>query len=43
VVEGSGSIDGHPVKKGDHLILPSGYGDVRVEGQLAVIASTPNK
>jgi beta-glucosidase len=43
VVEGSGSIDGHPLKKGDHLILPSGYGDVRVEGQLAIIASTPNK
>jgi beta-glucosidase len=41
VVEGSGSIDGHPVKKGDHLILPAGYGDVRVEGQLCIIASTP--
>jgi beta-glucosidase len=41
VVEGSGSIDGHPVKKGDHMILPAGYGDVRVEGQLCIIASTP--
>jgi beta-glucosidase len=41
VVEGSGSIDGYPVKKGDHMILPAGYGDVRVEGQLCIIASTP--
>jgi beta-glucosidase len=41
VVEGRGSIDGHPVKKGDHLILPAGYGDVRVEGQVCIIASTP--
>jgi mannose-6-phosphate isomerase class I len=41
VVEGSGSIDGHPVRKGDHLILPSGYGNVRVEGRLCIIASAP--
>lgn len=41
VVEGSGTIDGHPVKKGDHMILCNGYGKVTIEGQLEIIASTP--
>ena len=26
VIEGNGEIDGHALKKGDHLILPAGYG-----------------
>ena len=43
VVEGSGTIDGQTVKKGDHMILSNGYGKVSVVGQLKIIASTPNK
>lgn len=39
VIEGEGKIDGHPVKKGDHFILPDGYGETVVEGKLQMIAS----
>lgn len=43
VVEGSGSIDGQKIKKGDHFILPNAYGNVKIEGALQIIASTPNQ
>lgn len=39
VVEGSGSIDSVKIKKGDHFILPSGYGLTRLEGRMTIIAS----
>lgn len=40
VVEGAGSIDGYPVKRGDHFILPCDYGDFMLEGTMSLIAST---
>lgn len=40
VVEGRGEIDGQPLKKGFHLILPSGYGQVKLTGNMEIIAST---
>lgn len=40
VLEGSGLIDKMPLKKGDHLILPYGYGSFCLEGELSLIAST---
>lgn len=40
VVEGEGTIDGRPVKKGDHLIVPCGYGKLDAQGTMSVIAST---
>lgn len=40
VVEGDGSIDGQPVKKGDHMIVPCAYGEVHVEGRFSILAST---
>lgn len=40
VIEGEGRIDGQPVKKGDHFILPNGYGEANIEGKLLLIAST---
>lgn len=40
VVEGEGTIDGQPVKKGDHMILPCGYGEASVQGTMCMIAST---
>lgn len=40
VVEGDGIIDSQPVKKGDHFILPCGYGEVKIQGSLSIIAST---
>lgn len=40
VLDGSGDINGQQVKKGEHLILPFGYGTVSVSGQMSIIAST---
>lgn len=40
VVNGSGSLDGEPLKKGDHLILPFGYGEADMRGDMELIAST---
>ena len=39
VVEGDGAVCGRRVKKGEHLILPSGFGNVRIQGNLTLIAS----
>ena len=39
VIEGTGSIDGIEVKKGDHFILPHGYDNFTLEGKLTFIAS----
>lgn len=40
VIEGSGTIDEKPVKKGDHFILPADYGEFHLEGKMQIIAST---
>lgn len=40
VVEGEGTLDGIPVRKGDHFILPCGYGDIHLEGGMQLICST---
>lgn len=40
VLEGSGQLDGHALQKGDHLILPAGYGMARLSGNVELIAST---
>ncbi len=39
VIEGSGTIDGRPIKKGEHFILPSGYPGASVTGALTLITS----
>lgn len=39
ILEGSGSVDGTPVKKGRHFIVPADYGCCRFEGQLSLICS----
>ena len=39
VIEGKGQIDGHMVKKGDHMILPSGYGTCFLNGTMSIIMS----
>ena len=39
ILEGNGTIDGKELKKGDHLILPAGYGDVVLQGNMECIAS----
>lgn len=40
VLEGSGMINGQDLKKGDHFILPAGYGTVQLQGEMEWIAST---
>lgn len=39
VLEGEGTADGIPLKKGDHFILPFQYGTCKVEGTLSLITS----
>lgn len=39
VIEGSGSIGSTPVKKGDHFILPCGFGEEEACGDFTVICS----
>lgn len=40
VIEGCGIVNGRVVKKGDHFILPDGYGSVELTGEMELIAST---
>lgn len=39
ILAGQGTLDGTPVKKGDHLLLTAGYGEMTVEGDLEFIYS----
>ena len=41
VLEGSGSVDGRSVKKGDHFIIPFGYGTYECSGNMMLIVSEP--
>lgn len=40
VLEGSGIVNGQPVKKGDHFILPCGFGEVEMQGEMSLVVST---
>jgi beta-glucosidase len=40
VIEGDGVIDGRPVRKGTHMLLPYGYGTVHFLGEMEIILST---
>lgn len=39
VVAGEGLLNGQMIQKGDHFILPCGYGEVELQGQMEIIAS----
>ncbi len=39
VTEGNGFVDSHPIKKGDHFILPFGYGSYVLKGSMDLIVS----
>lgn len=41
VIEGDGDVDGEPIKKGDHFIIPSGYPALHFSGNLQMIVSAP--
>ena len=40
VLEGSGVVEGRPVKKGDHMLVPNEYGQISFLGDMELIAST---
>lgn len=40
VIDGEGSIDTKAVRKGDHFIVPAGYGHMRIEGKMEWILSS---
>lgn len=42
VIEGDGLMNGQLIKKGDHFILPAGYGEVNLQGKMQIIASSIN-
>lgn len=39
VLEGEGEIDGAVLRKGNHFIIPAGYGQVKMKGKLSLILS----
>jgi len=39
VIAGDGLMNGQLIKKGDHFILPNGYGKVDLQGNMEIIAS----
>ena len=39
VLDGEGTVNGQRIKKGDHFIIPAGYGNVKLEGKMIVMAS----
>lgn len=43
VVEGAGKINNQPIQKGEHFILPNGFGEYSLEGNMMIIASCPVK
>ncbi len=43
VFEGEGTIDGTAIRKGDHFLLPAGYGEFTLKGKLSlIVSSVPN-
>lgn len=43
IIEGEGTVDGKPLKKGDHFIIPHGYGICEFTGIFSMICSNPNQ
>ncbi len=39
ILEGNGTVDGVAVKKGEHFIIPAGYGEMKMEGNMSIIYS----
>ena len=40
VLEGSGMLNGYSIKKGDHFILPAGFGDFTIKGELELMVAS---
>lgn len=42
VTRGEGTLNGYEIKKGDHFILPYGYGEINIQGDMQLIVSACN-
>lgn len=42
VIDGDGLLNGQMIRKGDHFILPAGYGEVKLQGNMQLIVSSVN-
>lgn len=40
VISGEGKLGGSEIKKGDHILLPAGYGNLLLEGHMELVVST---
>ena len=40
VTAGDGLLNGQLIQKGDHFILPCGYGEVELQGEMEIIAAS---
>lgn len=41
VINGEGTLNGEKIRKGDHFILPCGYGELHFQGNMQLIVSAP--
>ena len=42
VIDGDGLLNGQMIRKGDHFILTAGYGEMKLQGNMQLIASSVN-
>ena len=43
IIDGKGEINGNPIKKGDHFILPAEFGSYTIKGEISYITSYVEK
>ena len=43
VIEGEGLLNGQMIRKGDHFILPDGFGRMDMQGEMELIVSSVKK
>lgn len=41
VINGEGMLNDEKIRKGDHFILPCGYGEINIQGNMQLIVSAP--
>ena len=41
VIAGEGTINGTLIRKGDHFVIPSGYGAYTLQGEMEIMLSRP--
>lgn len=39
ILDGNGTIAGHSVQKGDHLLVPAGFGSIAIDGTMTIMTS----